>query len=75
MAVSAVSIVEDFNVIEDIGARQFTGFVDAFFDAFFLQAAKERLSNGVIPAVPTAAHTGFQVVVPAKAQPVIAAVL
>ena len=35
---------------------QFTCFVDAFFDAIFLQTAKKRRSERIGPAVPAAAH-------------------
>ncbi|AKM33377.1 hypothetical protein AB870_24665 (plasmid) [Pandoraea faecigallinarum] len=33
MGMTAGSIVKDFDVIEDVGARQITGFVDAFSHA------------------------------------------
>ena len=47
MAVAASSIVEDLDVVEDVGPRQFAGFVDAFADALLLQAAEEGLSDGI----------------------------
>lgn len=33
---STLSIVEHFDVVEDIGTSELACFVDAFFDAFFL---------------------------------------
>ena len=44
-------------------------------DAFFLQAAKERLCNGVVPAVASSAHAGLKSVGSAEAPPIVAAVL
>ena len=41
MAVAAGSIVEHLDVIEDVGAGELAGFVDALAHAFFLQAAEE----------------------------------
>lgn len=52
MAVTAGSVVEHLNVIEDVGPGQFPGFVDAFADPFFFQAAEERFRYGVVPAMP-----------------------
>lgn len=45
MAAAAVTVVEHFNVIEDISAGHIPGFVDAFTDALFLQTAKKRFSH------------------------------
>lgn len=39
MAVAARSTVEDLDVVEDVGAGEFTGFIDALAYALFLQAA------------------------------------
>ena len=50
MAVATSTVVEHFNVIEDIGSGQIAGFVVALADAFFFQAAEERLRDGVVPA-------------------------
>ena len=36
VAVSTLTIVEHFDVIEDIGTSQLACFVDTLFDAFFL---------------------------------------
>lgn len=80
MAVPTVTIVEDFNIIEHIGTRQFTGFVDPFLDSFLLdsfllEAAEELLRHSFVQAVATAAHTRLQVMMLAEALPTIAAVL
>lgn len=45
MAVAAGSVVERFDVVEDIGARQIPSLVDALLDAFLLQAAEEGLGR------------------------------
>ncbi len=47
MTVAAGSIVEDLDVVEDVGPRQLARLVDAFADALLLQAAEERLGHGV----------------------------
>ena len=75
MAVSAFSIVEHFDVIEDIGASHFACLVDPFLDPLFLQTAKERLDDGIVPAVAPPAHAGLKVMLAAEPKPVIAAVL
>lgn len=72
---SALSIVEHFDVIEDIGTGQFACFVDAFLNPLFLQTAKERFDDGVVPAVTAPAHAGFEVMLSAESEPVVAAVL
>ena len=69
------AIVEDLDVIEDVFLRDITGFVDAPFNAFLFQAAKERLSDGVIPTISTATHTRFKIVLFAESKPIITAVL
>jgi hypothetical protein len=52
--VSARSIVEHLDVVEDVGPGEITRLVDAFLDPLFLQTAKERLRHGVVPAVAAA---------------------
>ncbi len=42
MTVAAGPVIEDFNVIEDIGPGQIPGFIDAFSDPFFFQRTEER---------------------------------
>lgn len=75
MAVPAGPIVEHLDVIEDIGTSQITCFVHPFLDAFFLQATKEGLRNGIVPAIAPATHAGIEVVLATEALPVVAAIL
>ena len=58
MTVPAASIVEDFDVIEYIGASEISCFVDALADAFFFQTAEEGFGYRVIPTISAPAHTG-----------------
>ena len=58
MTVSAAPIVEDLDVIENIGTGEISCFVDAFADAFFFQTAEEGFGYRVIPAISAPAHTG-----------------
>ena len=43
MTVAAGPVIEDFNVIEDIGPGQIPGFIDAFSDPFVFQRTEERV--------------------------------
>lgn len=43
-------VVEDFNVIEDIGPGHVPGFIDTFSDPFFFQRTEERFCHRIIPA-------------------------
>lgn len=40
-------VVEDFNVIEDIGPGQIPGFIDTFSDPFFFQRTEERFGHRI----------------------------
>src|SRR3954467_15386712 len=75
MAMTAGSVVEHFDVVEDIGPGEIPGFVNPSADAFFFQAAEERLRDGIVPAIAPPAHARFQVMIQAKAPEVIATVL
>jgi hypothetical protein len=75
MAVSPCAIIEGLDVLVDLSCREIPGCIDALLDPFLLQAAKERFSHRVVPAVATSAHAGFQVMRPAEAPPRIAAKL
>lgn len=75
MAMAPCPIVEDFDVIEDVGTGQVAGFVDALANAFLFQAAEEGLSHGIVPAVAAPTHARLQTVRLAEALPIIAAVL
>ena len=61
------SIIKHFDVIEDISSGNIACFVDTFFDAFFLQATKERFDDGIVPAVTASTHAGFELVLSAEA--------
>lgn len=61
------SVIERFNVIEDIGAGQLADCVDPFSDALFCQRTEELFGYRIIPTVATSAHTGGQVVSLAEA--------
>jgi hypothetical protein len=75
MAVAARSIVEGVDVIRHVGCRQLSVLVDLFLDPLFLQAAEERLGDGIVPAVAFAAHTRLEVIRAAESPPRVAAVL
>ena len=75
MAVSPDAIIEDLDVLGDIGHRHRSSSVDALLDPLLPQAAEKGFSHGVVPAVPSSTHAGFEVVCPAKAPPRIAAKL
>ena len=59
------SIVETLNVIKHIRLGVLPGGVDQAFDSLFLQSAEERFGNRIVPTVPSTAHAGQQIVVPA----------
>ena len=44
---AAGSIVEDLDVVEDVGACEFARLVDSFADALLLEAAEEGFGNRV----------------------------
>lgn len=44
---AASPVIEDFNVIEDIGAGQIASFIDPFSDALFFQRTEERRCYGI----------------------------
>ena len=75
MAVSTGSIVEHLNVVVDLGIGGITALVDSLLDPLFLQAAKKRFGHRVIPAVPTPAHAGLEMMLMAEAPPSVTAVL
>jgi len=50
------SIVKHFDVLEDICLREIARSVDLSSDSLLFQAAEERFSDGIVPAVATTAH-------------------
>lgn len=59
MTVAPGLVIEDFNVIEDIGPGQIPGFIYSLPDAFFFQRTEERFGHYIIPAVATSAHARY----------------
>jgi hypothetical protein len=68
-------IIENFNVIEQVGASQIACFVYSLLHTLLLQAAKERFSDCIVPTIPSAAHAGFQVIGATEPFPVVAIIL
>ena len=75
MRMAAGSVVEDLDIVKNVGSGEVPGFVDAFSDALLLQAAEEGFRDGVVPAIGTPAHARLQIVGQAKPFEVVAAVL
>ena len=75
MAVASGSIVEHFDIIEDVCSCERACAVDLSSDSLLLEAAEERFSDRIVPAVAATAHAGIQFVCFAETKPVIASVL
>ena len=75
MAVSPGAIIEQFDVFVDLGSGYLPSRVDALLNLLLLQAAKERFSHCVIPAVATPAHAWLKMMRMAETPPRIAAKL
>lgn len=52
MSVAPDPVVEDFNVIEDIGPGQIPGFVDPFSDVFFFSELKNDSATAFFQQLP-----------------------
>jgi len=72
---TAGSVIEHFDVIEDVGFRQIACFVNAFLDSLLFQATKERFGHRVIPTVTASAHARFEMMLATEAHPIVAAIL
>ena len=59
-AVSALAVIERFDVIEDLGTRLGAGVEGRSVDQLELEGAPEAFDGGVIVAVGSAAHGGDQ---------------
>ena len=68
-------VVEHLDVVKDIGPCHIPGFVDAFADALFFQAAEERIHDGIVPTITSSAHAWKQSMRLAESLEVIAPVL
>jgi hypothetical protein len=75
MTVAARVIVEGIDVVGHLGDRQLPVLVDLLLDPFLLQAAEERLGDGIVPAVPVPTHTGLEVIRAAESPPRVTTVL
>lgn len=62
MAVPSRPIVEGIDVVCQVGNRKLSVLGDLLLDPFLLQAAKEGLRDGVVPAVALPAHTRFEMI-------------
>src|SRR5689334_6461391 len=62
VAVTSDSIVKRLDVIGHVGNSQFSVLVDPLLDSFLFQTSKERLRDGIVPAVPSSAHAGLEAV-------------
>jgi len=69
------TVVEGFNVVGHVSARQLAILVDVFLDPLFLQARKEGLSDCIVLAVAAPAHARLKPIRSTEAPPVIAAIL
>lgn len=75
MAVPTSAMIEQFDVIRDLGSGHLTSCIDALLDPLLFQATKERFGHCVIPAVATPAHTRFKMMRLTEASPRITAKL
>src|ERR1700688_1191281 len=75
MAMATKWIVERFDVVGNVRQRDLSGPVNLLLDLLLLQTAKEGFGDGVVPAVPLAAHAGLQVIPLAESAPVITPIL
>ena len=72
MAVTKRTIIENFDIVKDIGAGHFARFVHSLSDSFLFQDAEEGLGDRVVPTVSTTAHAGLEIMSFAKTFEVIA---
>ena len=68
-------IIEDFDVVKDVGTCRVAREPGFLRDPLFLQAREEGFYHGIIVAIPTAAHASLELMVPAEPDPCIAAEL
>ena len=72
---SALWVVEHFNVIEHVASSRFPCRINLSLDPLSLEELKEAFSNGVVMAVTTSAHAAHQMITFQKALPVSTAKL
>jgi len=68
-------IVKVINVLGYVKHSGIAVSIDAFLDAFLLQAAEEGLCDSIIPTVSSPTHTRLKMICLAEAPPRITAVL
>ena len=75
VAVAPGSIVERLDVFGDIFGRSVSIVVDVLLDSLLLQTAEEGLRHRVVPAVPSTAHAGLEMIGLAEPAPRVTSVL
>jgi hypothetical protein len=75
MTVATRRIVEPIDVVAHLVQGQRSVLVDLLLDPFLLQAAEERLRDGIVPTIAFSAHARLQVMGPTETPPGIAAEL
>ena len=75
VAVASGSIVERLDVFGDIFGRSVSIVVDVLLDSLLLQTAEEGLRHRVVPAVPSTAHAGLEMIGLAEPAPRVTSVL
>src|SRR5262245_45266523 len=75
MAVAARTIVEPIDIVSDILPRQIARLVDLLLNPLLLQAADERLRDGIVPAVAFPTRARLKTIAATEPPPGIAAVL
>ena len=68
-------VVERLDVVRNVVRRNIPVPIDFLLYALFLEAAKKRFGDSIIPTIAPPAHAGLKTIVEAEAPPVIATVL
>ncbi len=69
---SAPWIVEQLDIIEHVAAGLLACFVNLSSDPLGFERSEEALRHGIVVAVSTPAHAGFQIVILQEGPPLIA---
>lgn len=75
VTVSPPGVINQLDVVEDIGTRLVTCVVDSAFDALTFEQLKKALCDGVVVTVSSSAHGAHQLVCLDEALPFMAGVL
>jgi hypothetical protein len=65
-------VVEHFDVVKDILARQLPGWINPAFDAFAFEQLEKAFCNRVVMAVSTTTYTGLSMMGSQKGSPFVA---